>query len=141
MYDAAARPEHFLRSYADEFGSVEIDSTFYGTPTADRVRKWAAGVPAGFTFSCKLDREITHERRLLDVNGLVAAFYDAVRAFGPKLGCVLAQFDASFTRDEEANLRDALTPFRATCARRSSFAIRAGTRPTFKNYWKRAESR
>ncbi len=111
MYDAAARPEHFLRSYAEEFGSVEIDSTFYGTPTADRVRKWAAGVPAGFTFSCKLDREITHERRLLDVNGLVAAFYDAVRAFGPKLGCVLAQFDASFTRDEEANLRDALDAF------------------------------
>ncbi len=111
MYDAAARPEHFLRSYAQEFGSVEIDSTFYGTPTVERVRKWAASVPDGFTFSCKLGREITHERRLLDVKGLVAEFYDAMRAFGPKLGCVLAQFDASFTRDQEADLRDALDDF------------------------------
>jgi uncharacterized protein YecE (DUF72 family) len=111
MYDAAARPEHFLRLYAEEFRSVEIDSTFYGTPTPQRVRKWAASVPEGFTFSCKLAREITHERRLLDVRGLVAEFYDAMAAFGPKLGCVLAQFDASFTRDQEADLRAALGAF------------------------------
>jgi len=113
MYDAAARPEHFLRAYAQEFRSVEIDSTFYGTPTPARVRKWAAAVPDGFSFSCKLWREITHERRLLDVKGLVAEFYDAMREFGPKLGCVLAQFDASFTRDQERDLRDALAAFPA----------------------------
>ena len=61
MYDAAARPDTYLRSYAQEFSSVEIDSTFYGTPALERVRKWAATVPPGFTFSCKLAREITGE--------------------------------------------------------------------------------
>jgi uncharacterized protein YecE (DUF72 family) len=75
------------------------------------VRKWAAAVPEGFTFSCKLAREITHDRRLLDCRGLIAEFYDAMRAFGPKLGCVLAQFDATFSRGEEANVRDALDAF------------------------------
>ena len=111
MYDAAARPDTYLRSYAQEFGSVEVDSTFYGTPAADRVRKWAATVPAGFTFSCKLPREITHERRMLGVKGLVAEFYDAMRAFGPKLGCVLVQFEASYARAEESVFRDALDAF------------------------------
>jgi uncharacterized protein YecE (DUF72 family) len=111
MYDAATRPEAYLRSYAEEFRSVEIDSTFYGTPTVERVRKWAASVPEGFSFSCKLPREITHERRMLGSKGLIAEFYDAVRAFGPKLGCVLVQFEASYTRDEEPVFRDVLDAF------------------------------
>lgn len=111
MYDAAARPDTYLRSYAQEFSSVEIDSTFYGTPTAERVRKWAATAPARFTFSCKLPREITHERRMLDVRGLVAEFYDAMRAFGPKLGCVLVQFEASYGRAEEPVFRETLDAF------------------------------
>ncbi|MBD5633599.1 MAG: DUF72 domain-containing protein [Candidatus Eremiobacteraeota bacterium] len=111
MYDAAERPENYLRSYAQEFRSVEIDSTFYGTPAVDRVRKWAAAVPDGFTFSCKLSREITHERRTIGANGLIAEFYDAMRAFGPKLGCVLVQFEASYTRAEEPDFRSALQAF------------------------------
>ncbi len=112
MYDAAARPEAYLRGYAREFATVEIDATFYGTPAIERVRKWAASVPEGFAFSCKLPREITHERRLSDCKGLVRDFYDAMAAFGPKLGCVLVQFDASFAREtEEGALRAALDAF------------------------------
>ncbi len=111
MYDAAARPDTYLRAYAQEFTSVEIDSTFYGTPPAERVRKWAASVPAGFTFSCKLPRDITHERRMVDVGGLVREFYDVMRLFGSKLGCVLVQFDAAFSRAEEANFSAALAAF------------------------------
>jgi len=111
MYDAAARPDTYLRAYAEEFDTVEIDATFYGTPAPERVRKWAAGVPPGFAFSCKLAREITHERRMLNVSGLVREFYDAMRAFGPRLGCVLAQFDAGYGRDDEPSLRAALDAF------------------------------
>jgi uncharacterized protein YecE (DUF72 family) len=111
MYDAAARPETYLAAYAQEFSTVEIDSTFYGTPSPERVRKWACGVPEGFRFSCKLAREITHERRLLESRGLIEEFYDSIRAFGAKLGCVLVQFDASFGRAEEPALRAALAAF------------------------------
>ena len=111
MYDSAARPETYLASYSEEFATVEIDSTFYGTPTLERVRKWAASVPEDFRFSCKLAREITHERRLHESRGLIAEFYDAMRAFGERLGCVLVQFDASFGRAEEPALRAALAAF------------------------------
>ena len=111
MYDAAARPDSYLAAYAQEFGTVEIDSTFYGTPAPERVRKWAASVPEAFRFSCKLAREITHERRLLESRGLIAEFYDAMRAFGERFGCVLVQFDASFGRAEEPALRAALAAF------------------------------
>ena len=32
MYDAGTRPEGYLREYADEFRSVEIDSMYHWIP-------------------------------------------------------------------------------------------------------------
>ncbi len=91
MYDAGARPEGYLREYAEEFGSVEIDSTFYGTPPPERVLRWAAQVPDGFTFALKLPREITHEHRLLVAQPLVEAFVASALEFGDKLEAILIQ--------------------------------------------------
>jgi uncharacterized protein YecE (DUF72 family) len=101
MYDAALRPGAALKSYAEEFTTVENDSTFYGTPAPERVLKWASAVPAGFTFSNKMVRTVTHERRMTGVEDEIREFYAAMRSFGDKLGCVLFQFDATFSRDEE----------------------------------------
>lgn len=100
MYDAGTRPEGYLREYADEFGSVEVDSTFYGTPQPERVRKWAAQVPDGFTFALKLPREITHEHRLLGARKLVDEFVASALEFGDKLEAVLIQTAPDFVPAE-----------------------------------------
>jgi len=100
MYDAGTRPEGYLREYADEFGSVEVDSTFYGTPQRERVRKWAAQVPAGFTFALKLPREITHERRLLGSRKLVEEFVASALEFEDKLEAILIQTAPDFVPAE-----------------------------------------
>jgi uncharacterized protein YecE (DUF72 family) len=91
MYDAGTRPEGYLRSYAREFRSVEIDSTFYGTPPPDRMRRWAAQVPDDFTFALKLTREITHDRRLLAAEKLLDEFVVSANELGPKLEAILIQ--------------------------------------------------
>ena len=96
MYDAGSRPEGYLREYAEEFGSVEIDSTFYGTPPPERVRRWAAQVPDGFTFALKLSREITHELRLLGPRALVEEFVASALEFGDKLEAILIQTAPDF---------------------------------------------
>ncbi len=96
MYDAGARPEAYLREYADEFGSVEVDSTFYGTPPPARVRAWAAQVPAGFTFAFKLPREITHEHRLLHARALVEEFVASALELGDRLEAILIQMPSDF---------------------------------------------
>jgi uncharacterized protein YecE (DUF72 family) len=42
-----------LRHYAERFDTVEIDSTFYALPTAERTALWAERTPAGFLFHVK----------------------------------------------------------------------------------------
>ena len=91
MYDAGTRPEGYLRAYAREFASVEIDSTFYGTPAPERVRRWGAQVPDDFTFALKLSREITHDRRLLRAEALVDEFVASANELGRKLEAILIQ--------------------------------------------------
>ncbi len=100
MYDAGSRPENYLREYAEEFRSVEVDSTFYGTPQPERVRKWAAQVPAGFTFALKLSREITHDHRLLGAQKLVDEFVASALEFGDKLEAILIQMPPDFVPAE-----------------------------------------
>ena len=100
MYDAGTRPEGYLREYAEEFRSVEIDSTFYGTPPPERCRRWAAQVPDGFKFALKLSREITHDRRLLGSRALVEEFVASAAEFGDKLEAILIQTPPDFVPAE-----------------------------------------
>lgn len=100
MYDAATKPTAYLRSYAREFGTVEVDSTFYGTPPPERLQRWAASVPLGFTFALKLPREITHDRRLIGCERLLHEFFTSARVLGPQLEAVLVQLGPDFTPDD-----------------------------------------
>jgi uncharacterized protein YecE (DUF72 family) len=104
MYARGTPPGAYLREYAREFGSVEVDSTFYGTPAPDRLRRWARAVPAGFTFALKLPREITHERRLRDCARPVAEFFASALTLGPQLEAVLVQLPPDFGPPEWAAL-------------------------------------
>lgn len=104
MYPRGTPPARYLREYAREFRSVEIDSTFYGIPAPDRLRRWALTVPPDFTFALKLAREITHERRLVACEAATAEFFAAARVLGPQLEAVLVQLPPDFGPDEHAAL-------------------------------------
>ena len=100
MYDADTKPDRYLRAYAREFSTVEIDSTFYGTPPLERVARWCAAVPSHFTFALKVPREITHERHLRGSEREAAEFFASAAAFGGKLEGVLVQLGPDFAPDE-----------------------------------------
>lgn len=65
-------------------------------------------MPDGFTFALKLPREITHERRLQQVDQQLALFCDRARILGPKLGPILVQCPPDFAPAERAVLGDFL---------------------------------
>jgi uncharacterized protein YecE (DUF72 family) len=105
-------PEHLpaaarLEFYARHLPAVEVDSTFYHAPAAPVAAHWAEMTPADFAFSCKLPREITHERKLRDSAEPLREFLAALEPLGGKLWCVLVQLPPFFqpARDETA-LRD-----------------------------------
>ena len=49
-----------LSFYAEHFNTVEVNSSFYGTPRPEVSRGWAERTPAGFEFSLKLYQKFTH---------------------------------------------------------------------------------
>lgn len=80
-----------LERYSQVFPSVEINSSFYRSHQEKTYRRWAASVPAGFRFSVKMPRTITHEMRLRQCDALLEAFLGEIAGLGEKLGCILVQ--------------------------------------------------
>lgn len=96
FYPEGTRATDFLAVYARAFATVEVDSTFYATPAVKTVRGWAQRTPRDFLFSLKMPQEITHERRLRNVDDPTKEFLDTVRELGPKLGTILIQLGPDF---------------------------------------------
>ena len=70
-----ATPSHkYLHIYSRKFNSVEIDSTFYGTPRQSTILRWREVTPDNFTISLKMPRRITHELRLINTDNEVQDF-------------------------------------------------------------------
>src|SRR5689334_8293108 len=92
-----------LSFYAQHFGSVEINNTFYRMPDASTVGKWATQVPDTFTFVLKAPQRITHQKRLVDCGDEVRRLFEVAGELGGKLGPVLFQLP-SFVRKDAALL-------------------------------------
>ena len=88
-----------LQRYAAVLNAVEINSSFYRPHQPKTYARWSDSVPAGFRFSVKLPRAITHERRLVDSAELLARFAGEAGALGERLGCVLVQLPPSLALD------------------------------------------
>ena len=96
FFPLGTRPADYLTLYARAFDTVEVDSTFYAIPPAQTVRNWARRTPSDFTFALKLPQEITHEKRLRGVDGVLAEFVGRARELGRKLGPILIQLGPDF---------------------------------------------
>jgi uncharacterized protein YecE (DUF72 family) len=103
---------HPLRQLARWFDCVEINSSFYGTPSARNAEHWAELVAdrPRFRFTAKLQRVFTHaalepDERKLDA--MVHAFHAGLQplADARRLAGLLVQFPHSFQHDERAAAR------------------------------------
>jgi uncharacterized protein YecE (DUF72 family) len=119
FYPDGTRPADMLRLYAQAFGTVEVDSTFYAIPPVNSVKGWAARTPDGFTFSLKLPQEITHDRHLRRSEAETELFIERARLLGPKLGPILVQMGPEFAPHDF----DALEAFVRGMPRDLSFAV------------------
>jgi uncharacterized protein YecE (DUF72 family) len=98
FYPTGMKSTDYLSYYSAKFDTVEVDSTFYGIPTAQAVMNWERKTPPGFIFSVKIPQIITHEKILLDCDGEFAEFISTMEILGGKLGPMVFQFP--FFRDD-----------------------------------------
>jgi uncharacterized protein YecE (DUF72 family) len=92
FYPAGMKARDFLSYYATQFSTVEVDSTFYGAPSASTVTGWYEKTPPDFLFAAKVPQIITHEKVLLDCEAELDEFLTRMDLFHEKLGPLLLQF-------------------------------------------------
>lgn len=71
---------------------MEIDSTWYRSPSHRTVEAWAEKVTGGFVFSAKVPKTITHDRYLEGCDAERVQFLKAMDRLGEKKGPLLFQF-------------------------------------------------
>lgn len=88
-----------LAWYSRRLPTVEVNATYYRLPPRATFEAWRDRTPPGFRFSIKAPGAITHDKRLVGVGDELAAFLDAARGLGDKLGMILFQLPPSFRAD------------------------------------------
>jgi uncharacterized protein YecE (DUF72 family) len=111
FYPPGLPERDWLAYYAREFPTLELNVTFYRIPSARTLAAWIEHTPAGFQFSVKAFRGLTHERLAPDFAAFAAAIRPLTEA--GRLASVLAQFPQSFRHTPAneaylAQLRDGL---------------------------------
>jgi uncharacterized protein YecE (DUF72 family) len=96
LYPAGTPPGERLAAYARIFNAVEGNTTFYATPPAATVARWAAQTGPDFRFCWKLPRAITHERLLVNAGREAEVFMAVLEPLGSRLGPVLVQLPPRF---------------------------------------------
>lgn len=103
FYPKGVPQRRWLSYYAEHFGTVEVNNTFYRLPAADSVEAWVAETPPQFVFTVKVSRYLTHVKRLKGVGDGIKRFYEPLEALveSGKLGPILWQLPPDFRRDDE----------------------------------------
>lgn len=91
FYPAGMKGGERLAFYARHFDTVEIDNSFYRLPSRDTFLDWRRKTPAGFIFSLKASRFITHLKKLQEPREPLSSLFDHAGGLKEKLGPVLFQ--------------------------------------------------
>jgi uncharacterized protein YecE (DUF72 family) len=103
LYPKGLGRERWLGRYAEEFDTVEVNSTFYRLASRDAVARWVEATPADFLFAAKASRYLTHVRRLREIGPGIERYYERIEPLvrSGKLGPIVWQLPPNFRRDDE----------------------------------------
>jgi len=102
FYPHGLRQTDWFKHYSGVFDTVEVNNSFYRTPTERVFQAWGQRAPRGFIYAIKVNRGITQFQKLGPAS--YPAFDEFVRRaekMGPTLGPLLLQLPPSLGRDDE----------------------------------------
>ncbi len=86
-----------LVHYASQFNSIELNATFYRIFPAQQFENWHEKTPKGFKFFPKLNQEISHWKRLVEVKNVVENYLYNASNLKEKLGTIFLQMHNNFS--------------------------------------------
>ena len=100
FYPAGLRATAFLAHYAARLPAVELNNTYYASPTATKVAAWVDATPDQFRFAVKAQRGGSFRALQADPVAAVPWLTGPYRAFGERLGTVLFRVPDGVGRDD-----------------------------------------
>lgn len=91
----------WLQFYSEHFNTVELNNSFYRLPTETAFTNWRDSSPMEFAFAVKVNRFITHIKRLKDTDEPVQTFLSRADLLRDKLGPLLYQLPPNMKRNDE----------------------------------------
>ena len=82
--------------YSSQFNAIELNATFYRQFPATQFQTWKDKTPDHFKFFPKLGQEISHWKRLQEVQDIVNLYLDNASHLQEKLGTIFLQLHANF---------------------------------------------
>ncbi|NUT85392.1 DUF72 domain-containing protein [Pseudomonas corrugata] len=111
LYPQDAKSSEFLSLYSQVFNAVEGNTTFYASPSAAIVQRWAENMPEHFRFTAKFPGEISHSGDLREHQTAVDTFLQLLSPLGERVSPLWLQLSKAFTPNrlpELAGFIDAL---------------------------------
>lgn len=100
LYPPGTDPRRRLERYAAEFGTVELNASFYRWPRDAAFAGWRRRLPAGFQLSVKAPRGLTHGRRLYSPEVWVERMARSWHELGERRAVLLVQLPPTQPRDD-----------------------------------------
>ena len=111
VYPLGTTSKDYLKYYAQQFPTIELNSTHYSVPAEMTIYKWTQSVPQGFTFCPKVPQEISHHLKLHHAESATANFVKAIEGFREHLGTAFLQLSPWFGPQDAPTLIRYLSEF------------------------------
>jgi uncharacterized protein YecE (DUF72 family) len=97
IYPSNAKEKDFLYHYARQFNTIELNVTHYQIPSLSTIDRWRESVAGtAFQFCPKWPQIISHDRQLINCEGLVNEFVENVSQLNEYLGMTFLQLSPYF---------------------------------------------
>lgn len=96
IYTYDAKEGDFLRQYAAQFSTIELNVTHYQIPSEKTVQRWKESVPKGFLFCPKFPQQISHDLQLVGAEEQTRLFVERMQGLGANLGTCFLQLPPVF---------------------------------------------
>lgn len=102
IYPSGVPARRWLECYAEQFATVEVNTTFYRLVSRSAVERWVRQTPPHFLFAVKASRYLTHIKGLKSIEEGISRFYERIEPLieADRLGPVLWQLPENFRRDD-----------------------------------------